>query len=319
MKKLIYLFILVLNIGYSQDLKKVNGVTDTNVKKVATISDTNVKKVNGVNFSSAAGLLDLYPGAGGAWSVRKLDIDYTGYCMKVERASDNTTQDIGFDVNGDLDVAAIATFCGASDGYVHTWYDQSGNNYHAYAENPDDFLIYTSSAVTLKDGRPSLVKNGSGDLVASVSITNIVGNNAFYGISVYTHADNSGNGSSLIFTEDGEIYLFGIVNFGTIIPLFSLGFITISAGSYSATDGEQLIFEGLKVSASQDDIYIGGTQVDSDNAGSASYSPSAGTKNLYIGGSSFAAPVTGVQEVVLYPSNQNSNRSSIYANVIAYF
>lgn len=49
---------------------------------------------------------------------------YTGNCLKVERMSDNSTQDIGFDVNGDLDTAAIASFCGASDGRLHTWYNQ---------------------------------------------------------------------------------------------------------------------------------------------------------------------------------------------------
>lgn len=49
---------------------------------------------------------------------------YTGYCLKVERMSDNTTLDVGFDGSGNLDTAAIAAFCGASDGRLHTWYNQ---------------------------------------------------------------------------------------------------------------------------------------------------------------------------------------------------
>lgn len=49
---------------------------------------------------------------------------YIGNCLKVERMSDNTTLDVGFDGSGDLDTAAIAAFCGASDGRLHTWYNQ---------------------------------------------------------------------------------------------------------------------------------------------------------------------------------------------------
>jgi hypothetical protein len=76
-------------------------------------------------------LLDDYPNALRAYSVRKLRNAYTGFCLKVRRSSDNTTQDIGFDSNGDLDTAAITSFVGANDGFVDTWYDQSGNGVNA--------------------------------------------------------------------------------------------------------------------------------------------------------------------------------------------
>jgi hypothetical protein len=72
-------------------------------------------------------LLDNYPGAVAAYSLRKLDKDYTGDAIRVRRASNNTEQDIGFDANGDLDTSALATFCSGTDGFVKTWYDQSGN------------------------------------------------------------------------------------------------------------------------------------------------------------------------------------------------
>lgn len=54
----------------------------------------------------------------------KLFTSYTGNCLTVERMSDSTTQDIGFTSTGALDTAAIASFCGASDGRLHTWYNQ---------------------------------------------------------------------------------------------------------------------------------------------------------------------------------------------------
>ena len=76
---------------------------------------------------SCSYILDQYPNAAAAYSLRKLDCDYTGYAIKVRRSSDNTEQDIGFTSNGDLDTSTLKTFCGSNSGYVVTWYDQSGN------------------------------------------------------------------------------------------------------------------------------------------------------------------------------------------------
>lgn len=64
-----------------------------------------------------------------ALGFKKLRNAYTGDCIKVRRESDNATLDIGFDANGDLDTAAIATFCGSSQGTIQVWYDQSGNGF----------------------------------------------------------------------------------------------------------------------------------------------------------------------------------------------
>jgi len=73
------------------------------------------------------GLLDLYPSAAAAYSVRLLKSDYAGSAIEVRRSSDNALQDIGFNANGDLDTTSLLSFVGAGDGFVSTWYDQSGN------------------------------------------------------------------------------------------------------------------------------------------------------------------------------------------------
>ena len=74
-------------------------------------------------------LLDLYPNAATAYSLRKLRTSYSGSAIRVRRSSDNTEQDIGFDLNNNLDSTALTAFCGAgTNGFVTTWYDQSGNN-----------------------------------------------------------------------------------------------------------------------------------------------------------------------------------------------
>lgn len=74
-------------------------------------------------------LLDDYSGAAAAYSLRQLRCAYSGSSIRVRRSSDNTEQDIGF-VNGELDTTSLKTFVGtggSDDGFVVTWYDQSGS------------------------------------------------------------------------------------------------------------------------------------------------------------------------------------------------
>lgn len=59
-----------------------------------------------------------------AYSLQKLRTAYTGACIRVRRSSDNAEQDIGF-VASLLDTSALTTFCGAGNGFVRWWYDQS--------------------------------------------------------------------------------------------------------------------------------------------------------------------------------------------------
>ena len=57
-------------------------------------------------------LLDLYPNAAAAYSLRKLRNGYIGSAIQVRREADNATQDIGFNITNDLDISAISSFAG---------------------------------------------------------------------------------------------------------------------------------------------------------------------------------------------------------------
>ena len=82
--------------------------------------------------------LDVYTGASAGYSLRKIRHGYTGYAVKVRRSNDDGLASIGFDVHGELDVAALASHCGSNDGYVDTWFDQSSNANHATQSTPAD-------------------------------------------------------------------------------------------------------------------------------------------------------------------------------------
>lgn len=106
-------------------------------------------------------LLDVYSGAAAAYSLRKLRTAYTGNAIRVRRSSDNTETDIGF-VSNQLDTATLLTFCGAGNGFVTTWYDQSGNGWNAIQTTTANQPQIVSTGVIITDNsKPSLSFNGT--------------------------------------------------------------------------------------------------------------------------------------------------------------
>ena len=129
--------------------------------------------------TSFTGLLDDYPGAAAAYSLRLLDSTYTGSAIRVRRASDNAEQDIGFD-NNELDTSALATFCSGTDGFVKTWYDQAGSNDATQATTSAQPKIYDSVAgVVLENGKPIIQDNASAVAHLTSSLSLGTGNFAF--------------------------------------------------------------------------------------------------------------------------------------------
>lgn len=96
-------------------------------------------------------LLDEVPNALFAVGLWKLRSAYTGSCLQVQRASDNATQDIGFD-GQDLDVAALESFCAGTDGRLRILYDQSGKG-HDWSSGTSALqpLIVSSGAAILEN------------------------------------------------------------------------------------------------------------------------------------------------------------------------
>jgi len=117
-----------------------------------------------VGGSTYVGLLDTYPNAAAAYSVRLLRGGYTGNAIRVRRSSDNAEQNIGFTALGNLDTTALTSFCSGTNGFVTTWYDQSGNGRDATqttATNQAQIVI--SGSVINVNSKPSLQFDGSND------------------------------------------------------------------------------------------------------------------------------------------------------------
>jgi hypothetical protein len=104
-------------------------------------------------------LLDLYPNASVAYSLRKLRTAYSGNCIRVRRSSDNTEQNIGF-VGNELDTASLLTFCGVGNGFVTTWYDHSGSGRNATQSTAGNQpRIVNSGTLEVVGSLPSILTN----------------------------------------------------------------------------------------------------------------------------------------------------------------
>jgi hypothetical protein len=116
---------------------------------------------NAFFFSSSRLILDGLNSAA-AYSLRKLRTAYLGAAINVRRSSDGATQDIGFTASGDLDTTALLAFVGVGNGFVRTWYDQSGNSRNATQTTlVNQPQIVDSGAVLTMNGRPVVSFDGN--------------------------------------------------------------------------------------------------------------------------------------------------------------
>ena len=122
-----------------------------------------LQKIENIQYTAPAapaGFLADYPGASVAYSLRNL-IDTTPNVVRVRRSSDNTEQDF---TATEITDGTLTTFTGVNDGFVTTWYDQSGNsNNAAQAAAANQPKLVSSGVVELDNGKPCLNYDTSGN------------------------------------------------------------------------------------------------------------------------------------------------------------
>ena len=271
--------------------------------------------------------LDRFP-ATVAYSLRKLRSGQT-IAIRVRRSSDNAEQDIGF-VGNDLDTASLLSFCGAGNGFVTTWYDQSGNGYNAtqttQANQPQ---IVNSEVVITENGKPAIQFDGSNDVLSNSALffTANTPNSQFIvcergtgtgaltllpvgstpNAAVYEHAFVSASGYFDLNTSKYE-HLYQTSTFGSNLtqPVGSqLLLITIYNGSDKNT-------------ASNYNYRTNGGSLTTSNSGSAGYL----NERFAIGGRSVQGIVmfnSKIQEVVIYNTDQTTNRTAIESNINTHY
>jgi hypothetical protein len=117
------------------------------------------------------GAMDPFTFPWRAYSLRRLLSLYTGPLVRVRRSSDDTTLDIGFDVDGDLDTTALLAFVGAGDCFVTRWYDQTGGGANLeQGTTTAQPSIVTAGAVNTLDSLPAVTFDGTTDYLTVASV-----------------------------------------------------------------------------------------------------------------------------------------------------
>lgn len=169
-------------------------------------------------------ILDKIQGAVAAYSFKRLSSKHRAACIQVRRSSDDALAEIGF-VNNYLDTASLLSFCGASSGFVRTWYDQSRANKNSIQfTNLRQPQIVNSGVLNTIDGKPIVKFDGVNDELLS-----LVGLHPIYTLFATVRYDSTGSvvlSSYNGLTEDIRASTY-------LLPVGSVG-------SYSLTTQKQL-------------------------------------------------------------------------------
>ena len=142
-------------------VKDFDPMLDEQMVEVELLAVDAFRSSEEVEPPAATLLLDLYgDDIEAAYSLRKLRAGYTGAAIRVRRTPDNTEQDIGFDINGDLDTSALTTFVGSGSAHIQTWYDQSTNANHAVqnTSGQQPHIVYNGTIKT-HGGKPAVTQD----------------------------------------------------------------------------------------------------------------------------------------------------------------
>lgn len=254
---------------------------------------------------SQTSLLDDYSGSAAAYSLRALSSSYTGALIEVRRASDNATQDIYAKYDGTLNVDALESFCSGTNGFVTTWYDQSGNSNDAtQATASDQPQIVSSGSVILENGKPAVQFDGSDDYFDLTS--NIATNVDYTGFQVLKRNATSTASITMAGISINDSYLSWNFSDNNIYFRGSRGYVQSSLDVTS-----QSLFTSLNIHTGNMTIYNNGSSVVSSSPTTLS-----GTSVMNaIGRRGVNYGIGTTQEIIIYNSDQSSNRTGIETNI----
>lgn len=274
---------------------------NTEIKKVYLGSDLIYDKTAAGGF-----LLDLYPNASAAYSLRQLKTGVTNV-VRVRRVSDNTEQDF---TPTEITDGTLTTFVGSGDGFISKWYDQSGNALDAIQPTlPRQPQIVSSGSVITENGKPSIHFDGLSDGLIS-SLTGDSENYVFIGVC----NANSGNLLSTYFSaelDEPNFVALGVSTNYYYRARNAAG--TINTVNGSAVTADQRLLIGMQNSTLQS-IYV-------DNNSPVTSSQSFGSIEIGNGLGVGRHPLLGgffsgkMQEAIVYLSDESSNISGMQTNI----
>jgi hypothetical protein len=273
--------------------------------------------------SGGAFLLDTYPNAAAAYSVRKLRIAYIGSAIRVRRSSDNAEQNIGFDGSDNLDTTALTSFCSGTNGFVTTWYDQSGNGRNATQSTAvNQPQIVSSGTVLLQGSKPIMQFLGS-DFLRTVS-TFSIGVNRSYTMTLFSAINSTTSFKGYLThtatnysdnTLNGMLGRFDNSNFP--VSYVSNGSTNTSVGNTPLIDNQYYLLNQLVQGSVQHQMYRNGV-LNAQNT-SLAISPENTARSLDVLFTAQTGNDLRTNEAIVWESYQSSNRIGIETNINTYY
>lgn len=251
-------------------------------------------------------LLDTYIGAAGVYSLRHLRTGYSGPAIRVRRSSDDTEQDIYF-LNGVLDTASLLSFVGANNGFVRTWYDQSGFGRHAnQTTNADQPQIVSSGSVITQGSKPAI------DFLGTKGFTN-------YSV-IYTAAPSAFNvfcvaspgisgGFRGLFSPGAEATQHMLLSQLSSDGVW--GTFSTSGQSGLGTFSTRSLLEMQSANGESGVFFF-------NSSGAGNFATTIGQSSL-IGGSPGQKHDGTIQEIIYYESNQSANRAILASGINSFY
>jgi len=253
--------------------------------------------------SGVTKLLDNYSGASIAYSLRKLSSNYSGSAIRVRRSVDNAEQNIGFDASGNLDTASLTTFVGSGNGFVTTWYDQSGTGNNAFQTSASSQpQIVNNGAVIARNGKPYIESISSRYFQFTNELINQ--SNGEYSFWI-TYEKGSGGNQAVLLKNSGN---FMWLDYGTQQNFSPFSAVNIPTAHAANT----LYLINSIATSSGSTIYRNSLSLNSSGApglASATHFPAA----------SFRTAKMTISEFVYYPTNKQTQRVGISTNINGYY
>jgi len=257
-------------------------------------------------------LLDAVPGAAAAYSLRQLSNSYTGPVVTVRRSSDDAEADFKA---SEIDDGTLAAFCGAGDGFVKTWFDQSGNTGRdasntTAAQQPK---IVDSGSLVTESGKAALEFDGSDDRLQTAAFSSAI----TQPVTSFTIASLSSLADVAQVLYDGRTTLF--------LHRLSSGNFSFTAQSgfgfdYVSAQTGQSLHAVLFNTTSSKAFFMGADQgigsVGTGTLDGLTIGNIRGVPSVIVGG--FALLGT-ISELIIYPSDQTANRERIEGDIAWYY
>ena len=266
-----------------------------------------------LNTWAGSGLLDTYPGATAAYSLRTIKTSLSSSpVVRVRRSSDSVEQNF---TAQEVTDGTLLTFCGVGNGFVTTWYDQSGNANHATqtltGEQP---RIVASGALETDGGRPTIRFGVTSSSLLTPDILSSP-NCAFFAVTRHTNASSTWSFFA------GEKYAAGTnrldvgktQNASTVHGIFGTTFFTLT--------GTDIVSKAIGYF--QAGVGISQYKLNNNAVGSLPNEAAASTTLMTIGrrgGSGNTEIWYGpIQELIYYPTSQVSTYNGVMANMNTYY